>query len=175
MKEETYRAYDIGLKVVVSIVTAVGVAVGWYQFKQQRSDLLYSQFKLSEENDKAEFKRRVWEKQLDVYMRMTSVVGKIVADLQAGDQSKDQLMKEISEFESLYWGENIYVQDELVEEEMHNMHKDLQNLFISLKHGDKISEEDKKNRAYSLGDRALLLGRKLKEASKKYWFDNASQ
>lgn len=169
MIDATHRTWDVVLKIVVAIVTVVGLWIGARQFRQQQADLLDRQYRLSAENERAEFKRRMWEKQLDVYMQMSRVVGRIAA----GEQTTAQVMKDIVAFEALYWGENIYVQDGVVEEEMHNMHKDLQQLFISLKKGDRISEKDKFERAEAIRDRANRLGQKLKEASRKYWFDNA--
>jgi len=167
MIEETHRTWDVVLKIVVAFVTAVGLVIGALQFKKQQADLLDRQYKLSAENERAEFKRRMWEKQLDVYMQMSRVAGRIAA----GEQTDVQMMNDIVAFEALYWGENIYVQDSAVEEEMHNMHKDLQRLLLSLKKGDRISEKDKFERAEAIRDRAVRLGQKLKEASKKYWFD----
>jgi hypothetical protein len=169
MKEDTHRTWDVVLKIVLASVTAVGLWLGAMQFRKQQDDLLKRQYALSAENEKAEFKRRMSEKQLDVYMQMSRVVGRIAA----GEQSREQTMKDILDFEALYWGENVYVQDGAVEEEMHNMHKDLQRLFLSLKQGRRISEKDKVERGEMIRDRARRLGQKLKEASKKYWFDNA--
>jgi hypothetical protein len=169
MKEDTHRTWDIVLKFVVAIVTVIGLMIGAWQFKKQQADLLDRQYKLSADNERAEFKRRMWEKQLDVYTQMNRLVGRIAA----GEQTQAEVMKDIVAFEALYWGENIYVQDSVVEEEMHNMHKDLQGLFLSLKKGDRISEKDKFERAEAIRDRAIRLGQKLKEASKKYWFENA--
>lgn len=171
MKEDTYRTYDVILKAAVALVTAVGLVVGALQFKKQQADLLERQYQLTADNERAEFKRRAWEKQLDVYMQMSRLVGKIAA----GGQTDAETMKDILLFEALYWGENVYVQDDAVEEEMLNMHKDLQGLFRSLKEGDRISEQDKFHRAEMLRKRARRLGQKLKEASEKYWFDNSAQ
>src|SRR5260370_37539061 len=131
MNEETYRKWDVGMKIVAPILTVAALLVGVWQFIRGQSAQLERQYQLIAENDRIEFKRKVWEKQLDVDLKISSVVGRIAS----GDQSKDQLTKDIDQFNSLYWGDMIYVEDQAVEKAMIDFHVEIQDFLKGL--GDK--------------------------------------
>ncbi|HKQ09491.1 MAG TPA: hypothetical protein VJ464_30500 [Blastocatellia bacterium] len=123
MDEETYRKWDVGAKVVAPILTVVGLLIGVWQFSKEQGAQLERQYKLIAENDRLEFKRRLWEKQLEVYMKISNVVGKIAAE----DLNKADLKKAIDQFYSLYWGDMLYVEDKAVERAMIDFHVEIQD------------------------------------------------
>lgn len=154
MDEPTYRRWDVGLKIVAPILTVAALLVGVWQFTSGQAAQLERQYQLIAENDRLEFKQRVWEKQLDTYMKISGVVGRIAS----GNQSKGELMKDIDQFNSLYWGDMIYVEDEAVEKAMIDFHVEIEDFLKG------ISEKDR------LKIRADSLVKACRESSKRNWF-----
>jgi hypothetical protein len=154
MDEGTYRKWDLTLKIVAPLLTVVGLLIGVWQFTREQSAQLERQYQLIAENDRLEFKRRVWEKQLDAYTKLSGVVGRIAS----GDQSKDELTKDINEFDSLYWGDMIYAEDESVEKAMIDFHVEIQDFLKGVGTKDRLKV------------RADSLIQACRESSKKNWF-----
>ena len=82
MTEESHRKWDIVMKVVAPIVAIVGLFIGAMQFGKEQASIRERELKLLAANDALEFKRRVWERQLHVYMDTAQVVGEmsVIAD-----------------------------------------------------------------------------------------------
>jgi hypothetical protein len=154
MNEEIYRKWDVGLKIIAPILAVAGLLAGVWQFTREQAAQLERQYQLIAENDRLEFKRKVWEKQLDVYMKVSNVVGRLAS----GNQSKDQLTKEIEQFDSLYWGDMIYVEDEAVEKAMIDFHVEIQDFLKGVGTRDRLKV------------RADSLIRACRESSKRNWF-----
>lgn len=154
MDEPTYRKWDVALKIVAPILTVAALLVGVWQFTREQAAQLERQYQLIAENDRLEFKQRVWEKQLDTYMKISSVVGRIASR----NQDKKELMKDVDQFNSLYWGDMIYVEDETVERSMIDFHVEVED-FLK---GD--SDKDR------LKIRADSLVKACRESSKRNWF-----
>lgn len=157
MNEETYRKWDIGLKIVAPILTVAGLLIGVWQFSREQAAQLERQYQLIAENDRNEFKRKAWEKQLDVYTKVSGVVGRIAS----GDQSKDQMKKDIDQFNSLYWGDMIYVEDEAVEKAMIDFHVEIEDFVKGVGTNDRLKV------------RANDLIHACRESSKRNWFAQA--
>jgi hypothetical protein len=82
------QTIDILIKILTPIITIAGLLIGIWQFNVEQAD-----------KDKLEFKRRVWEKQLDAYTNIATITSKIVTE--NNKIAKDSLSRE---FEQLYWG-----------------------------------------------------------------------
>lgn len=156
MDDDTYRSldvkfkkWDVMLKIVAPLVTVGGLLLGVYQVNRER-----------DETYRREFKRHVWEKQTEVYMRMGDVVGKI-AD---GNKDKDQWRRDIHEYNSLYYGVTNYVEDKPVEEAM-------KKLFVSIRELDK--NPDNEGNADAVKLLAIQLGETCREANNKFWFEES--
>jgi hypothetical protein len=134
MDDATYKTWDLRLKIIAPILTIAGLLIGVWQFTKGQSAQLERQYQLSAESDRMEFKRRVWEKQQEAYMKISSVVGRIAS----GNQSKEELMKDIIAFDSLYWGEMIYVEDKTVEQAMIDFHVEIQDFLNNIGTKDRL-------------------------------------
>ena len=154
MDDATYKTWDLRLKLIAPILTIAGLLVGVWQFTEGQSAQLERQYQLAADNDRMEFKRRVWEKQQEAYMKISSVVGKIAS----GNQSKEELMKDITLFDSLYWGEMIYVEDEAVEKAMMDFHLGIRDYL------NEIGTEER------LKVRADALIKACRNSSRANWF-----
>lgn len=107
MTEETHRNWDIATKVAAPIVTIVGLLVGIGQFTREQANIRQRELVLLARNDALEFKRRVWERQLNIYMDTARVVGEIsvVADRPA------KFTEAVDQFYTLFWGNMILLED----------------------------------------------------------------
>lgn len=156
MTEEAYRKWDVAAKIIAPILTVAGILVGVWQFSAEQREQLKRQSIMLSENDKLDFKRRMWEKQLEVYTKVNNIVGKIATS----NQNDKKLLAEIDNFYSLYWGDMIYVKDEAVEKAMIDFHLEIQD-FLK-----RISDKDR------LKLRANDLVEACRQSSKRSWFDN---
>ena len=110
MTEENYRKWDVLTKIVAPTLTvAVAVFVGMLQFA---------------EKDALEFKRQVWERQLNVYMETANVVGEIPVVAEQAEQA-DKFQKSVERFYTLYWGNMILLEDMTVREAMIRFHLEI--------------------------------------------------
>jgi hypothetical protein len=155
MTEESYRKWDLAVKVVAPILTVAGIIIGVWQFSRDQSAQLERQYALIAQNDRLEFKRKTWEKQLEVYSKIGDVVGRIAG----ADLSKDKLLREVEQFDSLYWGNMIHVEDSAVEQAMIGFHVEIADFLRG------ISTKDK------LKVRGDFLIKACQESSKKGWFE----
>jgi hypothetical protein len=121
--EDRHRKWDVWLKIFAALVTVAGLSIGAYQYSKSRADQLKLQERSAAESQKAELRKRQ-EKQLELLTRLHVVTGKIAADL--GD--KEQVRKDIREFEAIYWGERAYIEEPGIVDELHNLYLDLMNL-----------------------------------------------
>lgn len=153
MNEERHRKWDITIKAVAPIVTVLGLFVGIWQFTRSQSAQLEREYALLGEKDRLEYKRRTWEKQAEVYTKVSNVVGRIASQ----DLTETELNKLLTEFYSLYWGDMIYVEDKKVEDAMKDFHLEIQDY---LKH---ISDRDR------VKIRAKMLVDAFRESSKNQW------
>jgi len=102
--------------------------------EHQINQSLGHQIKLLIENGRLEFKHQQWEKQLDVYLKISYVVGQIVA----GHLRRDELKNAIDGFYSMYWGGLIYVKDDDVEQAMINFHFEIHDYLEGIGTQDKL-------------------------------------
>ncbi len=160
--EDRHRQWDIWLKCLAALVTVAGLSIGAYQYSRSRADQLQIQQRSVAEAEKAERRKRQ-EKQLELFARLNVVTGKLVADL----VDKEQARKDVQEFEALYWGEQAYIEEPGIVDELHNLHLDLLNLTEDYNAGDKLTEESRRERDNNLKLRVFNLGKKLKEETKK--------
>ncbi len=157
MNEETYRRWDITAKFIAPVITVAGILVGIWQFSAGQAAQSQRQREQTAENDKLDFKRRIWEKQLSVYSRINNVVGRIAASRYKND--KEKFAKDVDEFNSIYWGDFIYVKDAAVERTIIDFHKEIDDFLQG------ASDEDRlKQRAYDLINAC-------RESSKNNWFE----
>lgn len=163
---EPYKQWDVRLKPVVAFVSAlvavIGLPVGVYEYNRSRADQLQIQQRSVAEAEKAERRKRQ-ERQLELFARLNSVTGKLAADL----MDKEQARKDVQEFEALYWGEQAYIEEPGILDELHKLHLDLLNLTEDYNAGDKLTKESRRERDNNLKLRVLNLGKKLKEETQK--------
>lgn len=152
MTDDGYKRWDLRIKIAAPIITVIGLLVGVWQFTAGQSAQLQRQSAQIAENDRLEFKRRMWEKQLDTYMKVSGAVGRI-----ATAEDDKELRKEIANFDALYWGEMIYVQDEAVEKTMVAFHVETRDFLNGVR-----TKDDLKRRANSLVEA-------FRESSKRNW------
>ncbi len=91
------------LKLLPSIITIIGVLAGVWQFNKELKH-----------RDIDEFRRNIWNKQLEAYEQVGHATGKIV------NSTTDSLKFEnaVEEYKNLYWGVMPLVQDNNVEKAM---------------------------------------------------------
>lgn len=99
MKKEPNSLVDNIVKLLTPLIAILGLLVGIWQFNQQQTV-----------NDKMEFKRKIWEKQLDAYSEIADLTSRLVT------AKKDQKIDSLSQrFEQLYWGKLPLFEDTVVQ------------------------------------------------------------
>lgn len=154
MTDEAYKKWDLTIKTIAPIITVLGLLVGVWQFTRGQSAQLEREYKLLEEKDRIEFKQRTWAKQVEVYTKVSNVVGRIAAE----DLSDDELKKTIGQFYTLYWGDMLYVEDEAVEQAMIDFHVEIQDYLKEIGNRDRLKV------------RAKQLIEVSRQSSRNHWF-----
>jgi hypothetical protein len=91
---------DVIIKIITPLITIAGIYIGAWEFTNQQRN-----------NDRQEFKRKIWERQLDAYTELTSLAGNILSR-----QDEDTAVKRLAkEFDLVSWS-NISLIDSSVED-----------------------------------------------------------
>ncbi len=163
MNEETYRRWDITAKFIAPILTVAGILVGVWQFSTEQSAQLQRQRDQIATGDKLDFKRRIWEKQLAVYSRLSNVVGKIASARYKNN--KEKFGKDIDEFYGIYWGDMVYVKDDRVEQAMIDFRLEIEDFLKG--ENSELNSESPEDR---LKIKAKALIDACRASSKETWF-----
>jgi hypothetical protein len=113
MNEESKRSWDVGLGIAAPIITVVGILFGVAQFNSGERNKIELQQALVKEQDKVEFKRKLWLERLNAYRSVAELAGKIAANT---DEAK--FKDYVRDFTAAYWGTMIFVEDPAVEKSM---------------------------------------------------------
>jgi len=119
MDENTKRRWDVILGIVTPILTIVGVLVGVWKFTAEQAQ----QTELMVRSNAIEFERNLWKQQLDTYAKIADIVGRIASNA----EDLKALAELVKEFQSLYWGAMILVEDESVEAAMIAFNQEIQD------------------------------------------------
>jgi hypothetical protein len=107
-KEPPDWNFLIRLSTIAVYVTTVFIGIYQFNYEQQKNtELEYERIRV---NDSINFENSIWEKKLEVYTNIGKSIGKIIS---LGDEEKvsETLVRE---FEELYYGEAILVEDTIV-------------------------------------------------------------
>ena len=99
-------------KIIAPILTLPGIVVGLWQFN-------YGQ----RQNEKIEFKRRMWEKELNTYDELAKITGEIL--IHAEDSVKFDSLR--MEFDRLYYTTMVLSENDSVSELMINTKRELKD------------------------------------------------
>ena len=118
----------IKLSTVVVYVTTVFVGIYQFNYEQQKNtELEYQKIRV---NDSISFQNSMWEKKLKVYTKIGKSIGKIISI-----PEKDTIpAKLIRDFEEIYYGEAILVEDTTVSRSLTHFRRsiyDYKSGFIS--------------------------------------------
>jgi hypothetical protein len=116
MAEPAYPRAEIIIKAIAPVLTLVGILVGIHQFQEEQRETTRREYALIAKQDSVEFKRRVWQEQLDIYRRLVGTTGLIASST----DDRVRLDSAVREFNSLYWGLVGFVGDSLVEQHMND-------------------------------------------------------
>jgi hypothetical protein len=153
MTEEGHRWWDTLTKVLAPFLTIVGLIIGVVQFAHEQHDLRERELQILAKNDALEFKRRIWERQLNTYMNTAQAAGQISV---LADQPQ-KLKAAADRFETLYWGNIILVEDPGVRESLKRFHLEI----LDYRKGQSSPDQ--------LKIRAALLAEALRASSHASW------
>jgi hypothetical protein len=89
---------DTVIKITAPILTFLGLIIGIGEFNLQQSN-----------NNKLEFKRRMWDKRFEAYSSLSDIISSII--IEKDTKSLDSLSRN---FEKLYWGKLPLFSDPIV-------------------------------------------------------------
>ena len=111
MAEKKQINLDILLKIAAPGITVAGILIGVWQYSHNQKFLVKKEYNLIEKNDALEFKRNIWKKQQEAYEEIGNVVSAVV---NSADETSS-FNKNVKQFQGLYWGKVVLVQDNNVE------------------------------------------------------------
>lgn len=130
MEENKYRLWDTGFKFATTLISVLVVLIGVWEFSKEQRDLKNLEYELIAKKDSIDFHKKLWETKVRVYSKICTTAADILVNLENETVFKQALM----EFEKLYYGETIFVEDQAVEEKMIDFRLacyDFQNQLIS--------------------------------------------
>jgi len=92
MQEDKHRTYDLILKLTSSVVVVITILIGIWQYREAAE---------------REFKRRYWEKQLELYFEASGAASRLATSLDKNERDKERL-----HLYTLYHGPLIMVIDD---------------------------------------------------------------
>lgn len=101
-KEFKLKLGDLWVKIIGAFLTLLTISIGIFQYFNSQSHENYM-----------EFKRNIWQKQLNTYTEACKYAGLI-----AMNPHDDEFEKNVKIFGGLYWGEMIMVEDTTVSKSM---------------------------------------------------------
>jgi hypothetical protein len=114
MTEDRKRTVDVWIAALGWVATVLTIFIGIYQFNKGEENKVRLENELLLRKDEIAFHRQLWLEGLTAYRKMAEVTGSIAAD--SNDQKK--LRDDISQFNTLFWGTMIFVEDKDVEKAM---------------------------------------------------------
>ena len=122
--KETRVNYELYLKFISLVLTLANVSIGFWQYLDEQS----FQYEI-------EFKRKMWQKQLDGYTEICKYSGLIA------NRPEVDFEENVNHFGSLYWGEMLLIEDTEVRDAMkdfymaiHDYHPEDQDTHFRLKY-----------------------------------------
>ncbi|HJP64202.1 MAG TPA: hypothetical protein VJ844_12220 [Mucilaginibacter sp.] len=106
MKEETYKKWDLFIKIFGFLATALSISIGVIQFNRQQRAAI-----------ELELNKNFWQAQNQVYTSICNNAGNMIADI---DDSLS-FAKDKKDFISAYYGQMILVEDNTVDSLMRNI------------------------------------------------------
>lgn len=155
--EEQHRKWNIIISGLAPILPVRGIIFGFWQFSAEQEAIKIRELELIAKNDSLEFKLKIWEKQLDIYMQLANLAGEISIS------TKDKTLFEemVVLFNSLYWGNMIFVEDSEVQKEMTDFHVEILSFQRGLR----------PNKAARSTKRPYRLIEACKHSSRDTWFE----
>ena len=101
-KEFKLKVGDLGVKIIGIFLTLLTISIGIFQYFHSQSHENYM-----------EFKRSIWQKQLNTYTEACRYAGLI-----AMNPNDREFEENVKKFGGLYWGEMIMVEDSTVSKAM---------------------------------------------------------
>lgn len=142
MNESSYRRNDLTIKILGVFLTVSALIIGQFQYFHT----------LSSENE-LEFRRNIWTKQIHAYSEACKYAGLI-----STSTNNEAFNRNVQEFNSLYWGEMMLVEDSIVEAAMRGFYYAIID----------YSKEDSQTRR-KLKFKARQLADACRESSKQTW------
>jgi hypothetical protein len=121
MTEDEHRTWDIRLQAIAPFITVAGLLVGVWQFTAGERHTREREHALAAAQDSVEFRRRIWDQQLDAFRQVAKAAGEVASST----DDHTRFGKAVREFETLYWGLSVFTADPAVEEKLHDLHVEI--------------------------------------------------
>jgi hypothetical protein len=136
--------WDLTLKGIGLLLTLATILVGVWKYTDEQSY-----------QHEMEFKRKMWQKQLDTYTQACKYSGLIA------NRPESNFEENVSQFGALYWGEMIMIEDDTVRSAMKEFHYAIHDYHPEDKHTH-----------FKLKVKADALAKACKESSKRSWLSD---
>jgi len=124
MDDETKNRWDVRLGLTTTLITVVGILIGVFKFTSEQTAQTELQYELQARENRVAFQRTLWLEQLASYRKIADVVGRLVTHL----DREEPFEAAVSEFQTMYWGEMVLVENQEVEQAMILLRGELHDL-----------------------------------------------
>jgi predicted outer membrane protein len=121
MADKDHAGLHLAIDALSPILTAFAILVGVWQFRVGLAASAKRDSQQMAAQDSLEFERRTWQDQLETYRQLATAAGKLAAST----DDRQQFAKAVREFESVYWGVAIFIQDSTVGREFRALHDEI--------------------------------------------------
>ena len=134
MDETSKRRWEVWLGFAGSVLTALSIVVGVWQFNLGEQNKVTLENALVLRKDEVEFQRRLWLERLTTYRAVAETSGRIVARV----DDPPAMKVAVQEFMAAYWGAMILVEDKAVEKAMVDFFVEIEDFQRGWGNADKL-------------------------------------
>lgn len=116
MQDEKHNLWDVIMRLITALISLLVVLVGIWQFSEQQRQTTQLEYSLIAKKDSIDFKKKIWEMQVEVYTKICSNAAEIIVSV----DDKEKFNRLLMDYDILYYGETIFVEDSLVDKSMIN-------------------------------------------------------
>ncbi len=164
MNEGEFRRFDAVMKIVSAVGAAAVFLWGLHRYHEEQAELLHARIEAEQLARDREFRRELWMRQLDMLSRVSMTASRIAAI--AGERTSTDFAQAVRDYEELYWGNVVFVDDPELTQAMDALRHELRYFEEGLEPVGNLSGEDRiKQRAHTV---ALASRRAIREGGSKF-------
>jgi hypothetical protein len=163
MDDHNFRRFQVVMQIITALGAVVVFFVGLHRYYREQANLNQTRIEAEKLTRDREFRHGLWLRQLDELTKIAGTTGRIAAMVDGEATAFNTI---IQEYEQLYWGNVIFVDDPDLVRAMDALRHEIRYFRQGLKPIDGLSAGDKvKQRAY---DVAIACRKAIRKSGEAY-------